>query len=325
MSFEFHPVVHDFPALTPEQRASLLESIRENGCLHPPTAWRDPKTGKLLHIDGRHRLDICRELGIDPPAPKIIECLESEAVLLAWSLNDQRRHWESMGQRALAAVQLVKRLRELTSDKRPPKMGGKRAKALLQAAEQSHINVRMLERAERVENQGSAALKKAVKDGRLSLADAEAIVSQPPHVQDDAVNRVANGKARTAKKAAADINRGDAWEGDEPEPKVEPMDMLGNPIPKKLRDVFASLTEAMTAAVKLEQEVRRTVRSMAAWNPFSLWAQMEERSDNQIEDLKNALPYVVHQDCAGNGCEQCMQTGWLPKWRYEEIQLSKGQ
>src|SRR5689334_13996151 len=126
MSFEFHPVVHDFPGLTPEQRASLLESIRERGCQHPPTIWKDPQTGKLSCVDGKHRIEICHELGIELPPPNIVECPEAEAILLAFELNDERRHWSSPGQRAMAAVRLVKRLRELPPDGSPPILGGKR-------------------------------------------------------------------------------------------------------------------------------------------------------------------------------------------------------
>jgi hypothetical protein len=102
-------------------------------------------------------------------------------------------------------------------------------------------------------------------------------------------------------------------------PKVEPMDSLGNPVSKTLRDTFAGNTQALENGIRLLQEVRRTVKGLEAWNAWMRPAEMESKLDELIEDFKNGLPYAVCDDCKGKGCSQCRKEGWLTKWRYEEM------
>jgi hypothetical protein len=102
-------------------------------------------------------------------------------------------------------------------------------------------------------------------------------------------------------------------------PKVEPMDSLGNPVPKNLRDTFAGNTQALENSIRLLQEVRRTAKGLEAWNAWMRPAEMESKLDELIEDFKNGLPYAVCDDCKGKGCTRCRKEGWLTKWAHEEM------
>lgn len=81
---QFHPIVFTFKPLPRDKRAALKASIQANGCRHPVVVW----DGQI--IDGRHRFDICTELGIDPPV-QVFCGTEEQAVALAESLNEDRR------------------------------------------------------------------------------------------------------------------------------------------------------------------------------------------------------------------------------------------
>jgi len=58
-----------------------------------------------LVIDGRHRVEICKELDVQPPL-RVVEGTEAQAMALAWSLNQDRRHM-TMEQKAMAAARLL--------------------------------------------------------------------------------------------------------------------------------------------------------------------------------------------------------------------------
>src|SRR4051812_1988319 len=58
--YEIHEVALLFPVMSDAEYAALRESIRAIGLTDPIWTWQ----GKI--IDGRHRLRVCIELGIEP-------------------------------------------------------------------------------------------------------------------------------------------------------------------------------------------------------------------------------------------------------------------
>lgn len=109
----------------------------------------------------------------------------------------------------------------------------------------------------------------------------------------------------------------------EPEPKVEPMDDLGNKIPKGLRDAFAGNRKSLQDGVKLLFEVRGMCKRLTKWNPYLRSSDLEAAMTKLAEDMKNGLPYGVCDSCAGKGCKDCRNAGWMPKWRVEEMEAKK--
>src|SRR5262245_31460341 len=76
--FTVHPFADTFPMLAGPVRTDLLEDIRKHGVLEPIVLWLDnreiaasgdidasPDDGDLYLIDGRNRLEIATELGLE--------------------------------------------------------------------------------------------------------------------------------------------------------------------------------------------------------------------------------------------------------------------
>lgn len=98
MSLVLHPAAAIFPRMSEAEFAALREDIREHGVRQPVLVYR----GEVL--DGRHRLEACRELDIECPA---VEWDGSGSVVdVLVSLNLKRRHL-SPSQAAIAAARAL--------------------------------------------------------------------------------------------------------------------------------------------------------------------------------------------------------------------------
>ena len=72
------PFRNRIPALSPDERAGLLDQIRTNGCLDPLVLWGDTL------LDGHHRLDICAELGVNYDTVQLDPPPSDDAEAMAW-------------------------------------------------------------------------------------------------------------------------------------------------------------------------------------------------------------------------------------------------
>src|SRR5260221_3374840 len=106
-----HPAAEKFPKLAPADYAALKESIRRNGQFEPIAL---DASGQIL--DGRHRWQICQELGITPRtiqfselSAKSPDTLSEERFIL--DNNLQRRHLTAT-QRATLALEFLPFLRQ---------------------------------------------------------------------------------------------------------------------------------------------------------------------------------------------------------------------
>jgi ParB-like chromosome segregation protein Spo0J len=82
-----HPVVDDYADLTHAELRTLRESLRSHGLCMPVVVWR----GRV--VDGRHRVALCRELGIEVRYDDITDRCPTEAEMRAHvqALNEHRR------------------------------------------------------------------------------------------------------------------------------------------------------------------------------------------------------------------------------------------
>jgi ParB-like chromosome segregation protein Spo0J len=90
------------PGLTPEELGALRESLREHGQLVPILL---DHRGRL--VDGRHRLALCRELGLKPRVVRLDATMD-ESEGLALVVNVARRHLTAGARRALAEFELMR-------------------------------------------------------------------------------------------------------------------------------------------------------------------------------------------------------------------------
>ncbi len=98
IDLKYHPYVYLFPCLNKQEFEDLKKDIVANGQGIPITVLA--RTNLIL--DGRHRYEICRELGIQPR----IEYIALTASQILWkviSLNVRRRHLSESQRAAIAA------------------------------------------------------------------------------------------------------------------------------------------------------------------------------------------------------------------------------
>ncbi len=98
-------------------------------------------------------------------------------------------------------------------------------------------------------------------------------------------------------------------------------DMLGNPVPPNVAELWMRRTE-LTELVKLLQKGRLAVaKAQDAGDP--LWGNFNFSSvmmhiDNALANVKGAVPHCVCVYCQGIGCKAC-RTGILPLAQYERL------
>jgi ParB-like chromosome segregation protein Spo0J len=85
-----HPFAMKFPPLTPEARAGLKADIQQNGLLHSIVVNQSNEI-----LDGRHRYEICLELGLKPAVVQLADLLGGKVISeieFIFSANFHRRH-----------------------------------------------------------------------------------------------------------------------------------------------------------------------------------------------------------------------------------------
>lgn len=86
-SIEMHEIVGDYADFTTDELDGLREDLRQHGLRDPIALWNN------LVVDGRHRLRLCSELGIEPRFDDIAKNFPTEEAMRAYvkSKNQHRR------------------------------------------------------------------------------------------------------------------------------------------------------------------------------------------------------------------------------------------
>lgn len=188
--------VHDlallFPPMTDEELSDLRADISANGIQQPIAVWR----GSI--IDGRHRYQICRELGIEPPIQEIDD--DADPVRFVLSANMHRRHLNE-SQRGLIWADLRSIAGEESTNPYFSSLTREEAGGVL------GVGTGTLTLSTRVVRNGAAGVKEAVRQGTLRVWDAAQMVDRPHEVQEFAVRAVEAGEARTAVAAVNALDR----------------------------------------------------------------------------------------------------------------------
>lgn len=200
-TYVVHPVAALFPAMEAEDRRRMREDIEAQGVRRPVEVQ-----GRFL-LDGRTRLSICGELGIE--APWVEVGVDVDAVGWILSANVHRRHL-STSQRAVLAAELVGVAGE-----------GREGMTLEAAAEAVNVSRMSVARAKAVGDAGSEELREAVRDGTVTVADAYKVRGADSGALDEAVREVREGRRRSLSQAlgagvegAGSSGRGGSREGE---------------------------------------------------------------------------------------------------------------
>lgn len=204
--YELHPAANIFPMMTDDELRGLVEDMRENGQREPAVLWN----GQL--IDGRNRAVACDRLSIELDVCE----LDSDTDPIKWVLshNLHRRHLNP-SQKAMVAVNLKKLLepeakeRKKQSPGRPKKDEEKKDAAKLphvkrngdsrdRAALMVGVSGKLVDAADKVTTNGSAALQQAVTSGQMAVTKAARIASLPKAEQNVAISSTSSGKKKSS-------------------------------------------------------------------------------------------------------------------------------
>jgi hypothetical protein len=213
MTIPVHPLVEALalPRLAGDEREAFVASIAEQGVLRPVLLWQ----GHL--VDGQERQDAVAVLarrGVVRDLPTEEWDGEGSLVALVLGLNLHRRHLDGSIRAALAArvpdaleeearrrPEAARWLAELVPPLETPAKTPKSPQAW--AAGVLQVSERYVRMARQVEEQGSAELAKAVKEGKVSVRRATRLAELPAEEQLAAI--AGQGQKARATNAAGHI------------------------------------------------------------------------------------------------------------------------
>lgn len=112
-----------------------------------------------------------------------------------------------------------------------------------------------------------------------------------------------------------------------PNPSPPPPEPIsGEHYPVHLADVVKNTTlrQCVEAVEHVKKEVLRATNGLeGAWLSMG---PIKVALDQAAELLKSALYYSVCPECCGKrgGCDECRRSGWMPKFRYDELHGAPG-
>ncbi|WP_161780251.1 MT-A70 family methyltransferase [Ferriphaselus sp. R-1] len=169
--------IHELiPELKGDEYAALRKDIELRGQLMPIITI----DGQV--IDGRARLQICKELGIEPIITELGESNTSPAEA-AHSLNVLRRHLTT-GERSILAAQMI------NTSKGDNQHSGTNKITRKTSAEKMAVSMDSIDRACKVLKSGSPALIEMVKNDELSLTNAAQIAQAVPSLDNATKNDI---------------------------------------------------------------------------------------------------------------------------------------
>ncbi len=190
-----HEYASIFPLVEGQPLWELADRIKLNG-LREPIVVLD---GKIL--DGRRRELACIRAEVAPAYREFGSRKEDgdDPLEFVIDTNLHRRHLGE-GDRALAAARYA-----TAKTGKPKKISSQLEKITptnAAAADKFDTTIANISRAKKVLSNGTPELQDAVSEGVVSVSDAAKVAAKPAEVQNEAVEAVRDGKARSAESAA---------------------------------------------------------------------------------------------------------------------------
>jgi hypothetical protein len=313
----FHPICLTFDPLPKTKRASLRASIKRFGCRVAVVTWND-STGKKWVMDGRHRVELCDELGCTYPVV-IFKGSEEEAIAFAESSNNDRRH-----QTAEEIAQRIDRVAELRRQ-------GQSLRVIAEIVGTSKSQVERDVEAAGVPPSGTPeenSSKTQGKDGKT--------YPKRPKTSSKKTSRIKTVDAETnGQTHPKEDDKGDAYEGEPDQIK----DALGHDVPGAVREVF----EAMPRWEEIETLMRRLQKLVdeaskarggeqlrmalhATGSDKTGWTNKSEGLNKLKRDVRGCRPYTICPDCKGQCkpvCKGCSGRGWMSKHSWDTLEESR--
>lgn len=197
-----HELTTLFPSMTEEEYTGFKADVALNGIHQPIAVWQ----GQI--IDGRHRYQVCQELGIQPPLHYLDD--DADPVSYILSENMSRRNMNP-GQRAIVMAMLPKI--GLGGDRHSHAFETARfsLKTQFERAQVAQVNEATIQKADTVFNYGGQEVVERVRLGQIYLDDAYNAVRAARVAQQQANKaeraRIAAEKAEAAEREAVEKAR----------------------------------------------------------------------------------------------------------------------
>lgn len=347
----YSEIANRYPLMEGTEFHRFCERVRDEG--FDPTRPIILLPGGKEVLEGRNRLRACIANNI-PVAFKMWdgECGSPEN--FAVSFNRDRMHYNA-SQLAMIAADEIKRRTAQKAESSDALMRHSQRQEIKAEAETQGVSPRMVEYAIEAQEKSPPAIQQAIRDGEVSIPDAIKVAALPEQTQEEALQKVRAGEARSldgatrtkpaakppapspkpaapapviappVAKADIDDGFGDAHEGTtqvEALAAAEPdRDANGVVIPADLLDVFNNTMFA--DAVRYCDELMRITKA-ADWNPYLAMAPVTTSIELIRSHFKGCDSHLVCTACSGKGCNQCRKTGFLSRWRVEELAAQKG-
>lgn len=275
------------PRTTPTTQAQIIENMKANGycSAYPIVLWK----GQILL--GRARYNACASTGTMPATRDYAG--EAGAAETYAFMDNMTRLTER--QRTICAAMVSNHFRMIDSWNDYTKAQKEATESrdmgrVTDLAKMSGLSEGKIRSARKVFQQGCLELMDAVKDGIIGLTSAAEISG----FRKDKQRRLLDDMK--TRKQAIEIARREFC-----------TDQAGKKVPDHMAHIF---TNKMVQKVCRELTMlATTLRNIKKWNPFvePLWI---GRMEDLRRDIEAAKPWVIHDACEGNGCDDCRQLGW---------------
>lgn len=171
-----------FPPLSKEEFDNLRADITVNGQGIAITVLK----GTNQIIDGRHRYEICKELGVQPKID-YVDLPESKILWKVLSLNVKRRHLSESQRAAIAAdIANLQHGGDRRSEDFKPQICG--LISTRQAAEELSVSARNVEAAKSIKN-SFPDVWEHIRNGDVTVADAYQMRTEPEEIKQEVIKR----------------------------------------------------------------------------------------------------------------------------------------
>jgi ParB-like chromosome segregation protein Spo0J len=189
MDFPLHPITQDYADFTPQELATLRESLEANGQIVEVVIWN----GQI--VDGRHRAKLCRDLGLDIKYHDIGAMSEDQMRTVVRTLNEHRRA------RTMALTNAEKRDRIEAALKANPKLSDRKIADMLGV---SHPTVAEVRKQLASTGNFTSSGKRVGKDGKSRTAPKPTPVPKPASPLDGVHQLITDAEAYHKNRGVVD-------------------------------------------------------------------------------------------------------------------------
>lgn len=291
-TIEIHPHARWVERPSPEDYKRLRDSIARDGQLMPILVYQG------YVIDGRTRLEICRELNVVPHF-EAYEIPEGKTVAeVVHSMASERRHW-TQAQIATAAAQMFEAMqKEMASD---IQAGTARPISVEAAAKAAGVSRTTMRRALRPEKAKEEAAARAEKQARRR-PEPEPLPDEPDDLP-----------------APPEPDQEPQRPNPPPDDRGGVKDGRGFRVLKRNEKVFQDSN--WKPLIQLIRQAKSRAKDFAETESGRLLhlQSLTIELDNAADKIKLSVPYSECPLCGGKGCARCGNLGWITKIHYEQI------